>query len=133
MLCFTISNLKSTRTHKGWRVELSCKPLTILESANSYRNSIFFSYAMYYTFHCVFLHCISHVSLSFLLIALESMYYPSSISFLFRKRSTIGHLNVQLQQLKMKSNTSWVSYYTLHFKIVSLFFEVFFKADIHKS
>ena len=95
MLCFTISNLKSTRTHKGWRVELSCKPLTILESANSYRNSIFFSYAMYYTFHCVFLHCISHVSLSFLLIALESMYYPSSISFLFRKRSTIGHLNVQ--------------------------------------
>ena len=95
MLCFTISNLKSTRTHKGWRVELSCKPLTILESTNSYRNSIFFSYTMYYTFHCVLLHCISHVSLSFLLIALESMYYPSSISFLFRKRSTIGHLNVQ--------------------------------------
>ena len=47
---------------------------------------------MYYTFHCELPHFSFHVSLSLLLIALESRY--SSNSSLFRKRSIIGQLNI---------------------------------------
>ena len=69
----------------------------ILVSANSYCN--FHVIFKYYTldFHCELPHCIFHVSLSFLLIALENRCCPFSDSSLFRKRSIIGQLNVQAE------------------------------------
>ena len=66
----------------------------ILASATHIVISIFFSYTMYYTFHCELPYCTFHVSLSFLFIALESRYCPFKQSSLFRKRSIIGQLNV---------------------------------------
>ena len=51
---------------------------------------------------------------------------------LFRKNSSIGQLNVQVATAENEEHTSWVTYYTLHFKIVTLFFQVFFEADVLK-
>ena len=53
---------------------------------------ILFSYTMHYTFHCELLHCNFQISLSFLLIALESRYCPFKDSSLFCKRSIIDQL-----------------------------------------
>ena len=67
----------------------------ILASANLHCNFHFFSYTMYYTFHCELPHCTFLVSLSFLLIARESRYtVHSSNSSSLRKSSIIGQLNV---------------------------------------
>ena len=89
---------------------------------------------MYYTFHCVLPHCTFHVSLSILLIALESSTVPSSNSSFFRVRSTIGQLNVQVATAENEEQYKpGVTYYTLHFKIATYLFEVFFKADVFKS
>ena len=51
---------------------------------------------MHYTFHCVLQDYIFHISLSILLIAFESRCYPNKRFILFRKRLTIGQLNVQV-------------------------------------
>ena len=48
----------------------------ILTSANSYCNFIFFSYTVYYSFHCQLPHCTYDVSLSFFWIALGSRCSP---------------------------------------------------------
>ena len=66
----------------------------ILASATHIVISIFFSYTMYYTFHCELPHCTFHVSLFFYLSHLNAGTVHSSNSSLFRKRSIIGQLNV---------------------------------------
>ena len=70
-----------------------------------------FSYTMYYTFHYVHPQCTFHVSLSFLLVALESMSCPIKWFILIYKRSAIGQLNVQAATTKNEEH------YTLSNKI----------------
>ena len=49
------------------------------------------------------------------------------IHFCFEKvRPSLQHnYGYKLQQLKMKSDPSWITYYTLHFKAVTLSLQVF--------
>ena len=49
-----------------------------------------------------------------------------------KDRSSVSK-TYKLQQLKMKSNTPWVIRYTLHLKILTLFFEVFFDKQFFLS
>ena len=74
---------------------------------------ILLSYIIYCTFHCVIPHCAFFVFLSFLLIALESRFCPIKRFILVSKKfdhSSVKHM-YKLQQLKIKSDTSWVTYY----------------------
>ena len=71
MLSSTISNLKSAKPYRSRRILVSRKNSLFW---HQHVISIFFSYTMYYNFHCELPHCTFHVSLSFLLLALESIY-----------------------------------------------------------
>ena len=71
--------------------------------------SIYFSYTIYYTSHWELPHGTFHVSLSFLLIALESMQSISVIYTYFVKGQSLVSWTYKLQQLKIKSNTPCIN------------------------
>ena len=116
ILCFTISNLKSARTHKWRRVVLS------LKSFYSGIDKLILQFP--YSFHILcttlstvcFYAVLSMFPFLFYWLHLKVGTVPSNDSCLFRKRSTSGQLTYSLQQMNMKSNTPWVTYHTLHSK-----------------
>ena len=99
ILSSLMSNLKSARMHK-WRRVVPSRKQFILESASSYCNVHILSYTIYYTFHFVLPHCTFHISLSFLLMALESRCCPIKPFILVSKK--FDHRSV-----KRTSCNSW--------------------------
>ena len=71
-----IPNSKSAKSYKWKRVVLSRKPVYSGISKIRTVSSIFFSYTMYYTFHCLHPHCTFQFSLALLFIVLESRCCP---------------------------------------------------------
>ena len=109
MLFFTTSNLKSGKAYKSRRVLLSRKII--------YSGISIFILQFPYTFHilCAILTNVNfHTVPSMFLFLFSWSHLKASAAHsrdpsLFRERSIMGKLNIQAEQLKMKSNTPWVT------------------------
>ena len=85
----------------------------------------FFSYTMYYTFHCELPHCTFHVFLSFLLIVLKTRYCSFK-----RKKSIIGQLNVQGATAENEEQYTLSNIMYIGFQNSCSFFEVLFDKQL---
>ena len=122
---FYKSNLKSAKTYKSPRVLPSRK--TVYSGISKLIMQCPYSFHMLCNiiFNLNFHIVLFMFPFPFCRSDLKVCTVHSSNSSLFCKRSIIGQLNIPADQLKMKSNTPTVTYYTLDFKILTVF-EVFF-------